>query len=84
VKAVSCNIMAARDETVIREGRSDECVGARRRLLQRLIYHIIIIFKNHPLGVKSGISETVCRKNIKPILLVITCGKTNEAYNDNF
>jgi len=28
-----CNIIAARDEAVIGEGRSDECVGARQRLL---------------------------------------------------
>jgi len=28
-----CNIKAARGEAVIGEGRSDQCVGARRRLL---------------------------------------------------
>jgi len=45
---------------------------------------IMIIFKNHPLEVKSNILETVYHKNIKSMPLVKVSTKTNLAYNDNF
>jgi len=39
-----CNIMAARGEAVIGEGKSDECVGAWRRLLPSPITTLISFY----------------------------------------